>query len=164
MEWRGHLKAAVIITSTAAVIYSDINNLNIVDTIIVTGAATASSLTTALISDLDSKNSKISQKLPIVSWLRAFLLLSIFYTGYLIYLDTSFNNVINKICIISFLYLLYISLAHRKLFHSLLFFIPLSLVIVKYIGFSYIFTKGITLGLISGMASHLIGDMFTERK
>lgn len=156
MLYRGHLAAGIIISTTAAIIYA--NNMTIGETLCMSLISGTSSCVTSLVPDLDSKTSKISRLLPIVNIFRTIL---IFFAILHIYLFLESKDIHNLYIVMGCIFL-YESLAHRKLLHSIWFTYILSYFIYIKIGFNNIFLAGITLGLIFGLVSHLIGDSFTK--
>jgi inner membrane protein len=150
MLYKGHLTAGVMVAATAAIVLED--------SALVTATACLFSCTTALLPDLDSPTSKISQKLPLVKIAKVIAIFVMLYSfSFLMTFD--WKDFIIYFFTSGFIYM---SLGHRKLLHSLLFVIPLSFVIYKYIGVNNTILTGITIGLISGLASHLLGDLFTK--
>ena len=121
MLYKGHLATGMVVATTA-VMMSPLGNENLLLSIPVTVGA---SFITALLPDLDSSTSKISQKIPIIQILKIICIIGILYS-FLFILDikkrtiiyNNFYKFISYFCIFSFLY---ISLAHRKLLHSLIF-------------------------------------------
>lgn len=161
MLYKGHLATGMVVATTA-VMMSPLGKENLILSIPVAAGA---SLITALLPDLDSSTSKISQKLPIIQILKIFCIIGILYS-FLFILDiktktiiyNNFYKFISYFCIFSFLY---ISLSHRKLLHSLIFIFLLWIPINKYIGFNTIFRNAISMGLLMGIFAHLVGDCFT---
>lgn len=163
MLYKGHLKAGIMIASTTALLYG-LNKFNIGETVGLTVISGASSILTSLIPDLDSETSKLSRKFPIVKILKIISFIIMIYAIHFLFTD---EFMLNKDGISGFLLyfcsagFLYISLMHRKLLHSLIFNSLIGLLIYSYIGLENMFFIGLTVGMICGLASHLIGDCMT---
>lgn len=152
MLYKGHLAAGVIMASTAAIISSPDEKTMMISVPL----AGICSIFTSLIPDLDSKTSKISRKIPIVPILQFISILGMLY---------AFSFIIdfeNKFILYFFTCgFVFISLSHRKLLHSLIFLFIIILIVNKYIGFESLYSQSISMGLIMGLSSHLIGDCMT---
>lgn len=161
MLYKGHLAVGVIMASTAAIISSPDEKTMMISVPI----AGICSIFTSLIPDLDSKTSKISKKIPIVPFLQFISILGMLYAFSFI-IDFENKKIIyeylNKFILYFFTCgFVFISLSHRKLLHSLIFLFVIILIVNKYIGFESLYPQSVSMGLIMGLSSHLIGDCMT---
>lgn len=160
MLWKGHLKAGMMIGTTSAILLAPqyVDGPEIIPTVILSGAST---ILTSLLSDLDSENSKISKKIPIIKAIKILLILNIIFSLIFLIINKTFIEFLAINILLSVF--LYKALGHRKLLHSEFIPILIYLLCIKFVGFENFITTGISIGLISGAISHLIGDSFTER-
>lgn len=163
MLFRGHLVAGATISTTVAIVTCMITKTPIVWSIGITAMAFSSSVATSLLPDLDSEASRISKILPIIRILKLFLILFITSKIYGLFTMDVFSTeyTIKLILMTSLSIFILLSLGHRQILHSIWFVVPIIYLCNRYIGFDGWFKCGISIGLIAGICSHLIGDSYT---
>lgn len=162
MLYKGHMAAGAIMSASAAASICIISNEPISKGIGITLAACASSFITSTIPDLDSSTSRISRKIPVMPFIKLFLVFFILSKTALFM--QHWNNRYHSINImihVAFAVFLFSSLGHRKIMHSIWIAGASYFVSNRYIGFDGIIPLGISIGIIMGILSHLWGDMHT---
>ena len=174
MNAKGHIMTGITTGMTAGVLVSQ--GENVLVSIAAMAIGGAASIITSQLPDLDSPNSKISQKVPVVKIITSKILTGILIATTIalaiVFLMTGANMQTNAF---SFLLgsasativqiLLTTLLSHRKLTHTLIFNGAISIALlypwyIQAMGKWYLF---FATGLIAGLVSHLIYDTVTVK-
>lgn len=175
MYAKGHVAVGLTTGATIGVLATAHGNL--VDCLLAGSIASVGSLLTSQLPDIDSPNSKISQKIPVKkvtdnNMLLSILLVLSIVSGFIIskvYASAERKTLLLiglPIILLSLQIILRIALKHRFLTHTLLFNGILSagfLYPYYHSGQQYEFVLYIGLGLTSGLIAHLFYDTITVR-
>jgi membrane-bound metal-dependent hydrolase YbcI (DUF457 family) len=170
MDGKTHLKLGITSTIAASIcINKYFNN----EYLLLTGLIISpiASIVTSQLPDIDSKNSKISQIIPIINWIKSkiFLIIGILLNAASLIMkkyDIIYNDKIFwASLIIVFLHIFCeYCLKHRKLTHCLLMCTAIGVIsFFLYYKIQNIITFSISFGLTIGYLSHVLYDCLTTR-
>ena len=174
MNAKGHIITGITTGMTAGVLVSQHENILI--SIAAMGIGGAASILTSQLPDLDSPNSKISQKIPIIKIVTnkavtaTLMIVTAILAIVFVALGANIETNAFKVLMISMFttllqVLLSILLSHRKLTHTLIFNGAIAAALLypyraQEFNTWYLF---LATGLIAGLASHLIYDTATVK-